>query len=427
MLVQILQDVWSPCTLSTCLLTNIYVSFFFFFRYPSDNCVAPLAVAPSSSTPSPTATPTSTPDPPSGTGGLNNSNNTDDLTGCPPSSLNFFTDGAKQFALGWVATWSVLSFLSTLITIMTFLLNPSRFQYPWRPIVFLAACFNVHSIGYLFAIILGRSIVTCPGNQFITTSTSWGWEHVPCILVFGILYYSMMAAFLWWLILTLSWCLTSSLKWSNEAISNIAFFFHLVAWIVPLLMTISMIAARQLSADELTGICFIVRDETRSSFYALLFGVIVPLMIFLLIGITFVTIGLFSVCRIHAFLRHKGQEQESIVLEKLIIRVGVFVSVYMFPAAVLIGCFFYELLQRPSWNTIEGSCSDGDCAKANPTVLIVRVFMFLVIGVFTGVWIWSKKSFLSWKEMMTSCRTCCTKSVEDENEHGSTSMTNMKY
>lgn len=238
-----------------------------------------------------------------------------------------------------------------------------------------------------------------------------------------------MAAFLWWLILTLSWCLASSLKWSNEAISNLALFYHLVAWMLPLLMTIAMVASRQLSADELTGICFIVRDDSKSSLYALLFGVIVPLIVFLIIGTIFVVIGLFSVCRIHSFLRHKGQEQESIVLEKLIIRVGVFVSVYMFPAIVLIGCFFYELLQRPNWVSIQDNCANGNCTRANSSVLIVRMFMFMIIGVFTGVWIWSRKSLLSWKEMISNCNSCCgnVKSTSENEEHGSTSMTNVKY
>ena len=322
----------------------------------------------------------------------------------------------------------MLTFLSTLLTILTFLLKPSRFQYPWRPIVYLALCFNVHSIGYIFALILGRAIVTCPNESYITTSISWGWEHVPCILVFGLLYYTMMAAFLWWLVLTLSWFLATALKWSNEAVGNIAPFFHVVSWIIPLLMAIGLISGKVVSADELTGVCFIVRDDGTSSLYAMLLGVVIPLVIFLIIGIGFLVLGLISVCRIHAFLRHEGQEKDSIVLEKLIIRVGIFVCIYIFPAAIMIGCFSYELVERPNWQTLEEQeTCNGSCTKANPTVLLVRVFMFLVIGILTGVWIWSKKTFNSWKDIITNIRGCCTNQLLESSPDPGSSMTAMKY
>ena len=266
--------------------------------------------------------------------------------------------------------------------------------------------------------------MTCPGNEYVTTTISWDWDHVPCLFVFGLLYYSMMAAFLWWLVLTLSWFLASALKWSNEAVGNVAPFFHVVSWVLPLLMLVCLVAGRVVSADELTGVCFIVRDDQMPSFYALLIGVILPLIIFLIIGMFFLTVGLISVCRIHSFLRHKGQEKETVVLEKLIIRVGIFVSIYIFPAAVVIGCFFYELDQRPKWNAIEEGCSGNKCNSANSTVFVVRVFMFLIIGILTGVWIWSKKTLDSWKDLASSIRSCCL--LPQSPEMGS-SMTNMKY
>ena len=341
-----------------------------------------------------------------------NSNNSQlNETGCPPPSRNYYTDEAKSFSVGWIATWSVLCFLSTLLTIITFLIKPSRFEYPWRPIVYLSVCFNLHAIGYFFALILGRTIITCPGNEYVTTTISWDWEHVPCLLVFGFLYYSMMAAFLWWLTLTLSWFLASGLKWSNEAIGHLAPFYHVISWVIPLLMVISLVAARVVSADELTGVCFIVRDNLSPSFYALLIGVVIPLMLFLVIGIIFLTIGLISVCRIHSILRLKGQEKETIVLEKLIIRIGVFVSVYIVPATVVIGCFCYELDQQPNWSTIEESEDCDSCQTPNPTIFMVRIFMFLLIGILTGVWIWSKKTLTSWRDLGNKFQGCCVTST----------------
>ena len=207
---------------------------------------------------------------------------------------------------------------------------------------------------------------------------------MPCLLVFGLLYYSTVAAFLWWLVLSFCWFLTSVFKWSNESVGRLALFFHIISWVLPLLMTISLMAASVVSADELTATCFIVRDETNSSFLALLIGVIIPLALFLVTGVVFLVVGFISILKIHSFMRHGGKEKESMILEKLMIRIGVFVSVYIIPAAVVIGCFIYELQSRPTWMAV-GTCSD--CARPNTAIFMVRVCMFLIIGVLTGIWI----------------------------------------
>ncbi|NP_001266202.1 frizzled precursor [Amphimedon queenslandica] len=374
-------------------------------RYePNSPCIQPIRIEPTSSssstssivvisTPLPSQTPSTTP------------STNESSVGCPPPSSSYYTDGMKSFTKGWIATWSTLCFLSTSLTLLTFIIKPSRFEYPWRPIIFLALCFNIHSLGYFFSLALGRGIITCPGNNYISSSSKWSWSHIPCLLNFGLLYYSMVSAFLWWLALTLSWFLSAVFKWSNESVGRLAPFFHVTAWVVPLLMMISLVAAQVISADELTGTCFIVRDESNATLFGLLIGVIIPLLLFLSIGLLFLIIGLISVFRIRRFLHNKGRQKESIVLEKLMFRIGIFVAVYVLPAGAVISCYIYELAKVPDWVTLNEaeSCSDGGCQKASPIVFIIRIFMFLMIGILTGVWIWSKKTLDSWRSLGNSC------------------------
>lgn len=194
-------------------------------RYPTDNCIG----LPSSPTPTPTLPSPSISIIPTPTIAPVSANNT-----CLPENMTFFTDDAKVFAVGWIATWSAICFCSTLITILTFAISTKRFEYPWRPIVYLAICFNIHSIGHFLSLMIGRNIIACPGNQYVSSTISWGWQHVPCLLVFTILYYTMMAAFLWWLVLTVGWFLAAGLKWSSEGIGNLAPLFHIISWVVPL-------------------------------------------------------------------------------------------------------------------------------------------------------------------------------------------------
>lgn len=367
-------------------------------KFPETNCVGlqdriVTDNVPPQPSPSPTAavSPSATPSP------LNQ-------TLCPSESQTYFSDEAKRFAKGWVTFWSILCFLSTLVTLLTFCLDTSRFQYPWRPVVYLALSFHVHTWGYFLAFIIGSRNVTCPGGVYVETDGNWTWLHTPCILVYGLLYYTMMAAFLWWLILTLSWFLSSAYKWTNEAISQFSLFYHTAAWLLPLILTITLLVARVVSADELTGTCFIMRTETRSSFLALLLGIILPLSVILLLGSLFIVIGFVGMFQIRRFMVHRGKERESVILEKLMLRIGVYVAIYVIPAAILISCFIYEIHTRPNWHTLSDPCDD--CSRPNTGVFMVRIFMFLLIGVFTGAWIWSRKTLQSWKKLPVKLRQC---------------------
>lgn len=383
--------------------------YFSYFRYPTADCIEPNVVLPTPTStltvPTATITPSSTPPLPAAANGT-----------CLADNMTFFADDAKRFAVGWIATWSTLCFCSTLVTILTFCISTTRFEYPWRPIIFLAICFNMHSIAYFFSLALGRSIISCPGNQFFSSSVIWDWHHVPCLIVFAVLYYTMMAAFLWWLVLTVGWFLAAGLKWSSEGIGKLSPLFHIVCWVIPLAMTIALMAGQVVFADELVSVCFIVRDAEPKSFYGLLIGVILPLIIFIVVGSIFLVIGLVSVCRVRSFLRHKGKDRETVVLEKLILRIGIFAGVYILPATVVIGCFIYELESRPNWRPVSDACTD--CVKANPVVFIVRIFMFLIIGILTGIWIWSKKTLNAWKNVFSRCCTCCRQEQPEQQDQG---------
>ena len=272
--------------------------------------------------------------------------------------------------------------------------------------------FNVHSVAYFFSLALGRKIITCPGGELARSGSPWSWAHTPCILVFMVLYYTVLAAFIWWVILSTCWFLVAALKWSHESVGKMSPLFHVTAWVLPLLFTIGLMAARAVGADELTGTCFVVSDSSTSTSLALLFGVILPLMVLLVIGLVFLLIGFISILRIRTLMQKGGKQQEQQSLEKLLIRIGVFVTVFIIPASILIGCYVYELASRSSWVPIGISCSS--CSRPNSAVFMVRVFMFLLIGVLTGVWIWSPKTLKSWQQCPSKCMACCNPPLPEE-------------
>lgn len=67
----------------------------------------------------------------------------------------------KKFAERWMTGWAWLCFLSTLFTLLTFWVEPSRFRYPERPIVFLALCYGLLSVAYIVRGTVGAEHLSC--------------------------------------------------------------------------------------------------------------------------------------------------------------------------------------------------------------------------------------------------------------------------
>lgn len=72
--------------------------------------------------------------------------------------------GTKVFTDAWMAVWAVLCFLSTTLTVLTFLLDSQRFSYPERPIIFLSMCCNLYSVAYLVSVI-NEMLIFCTVEQ----------------------------------------------------------------------------------------------------------------------------------------------------------------------------------------------------------------------------------------------------------------------
>jgi len=117
---------------------------------------------------------------------------------------------------------------------------------------------------------------------------------------------------------------------------------------------------------------------------------------------------------------HPGKHEG---LEKLMLKIGVFSSLYLIPASTLLGCYFYIYVYDRHWNN---SWLMSDQASAlgfsptcdvqteyarngeklpNFTFFMLRYFMSLIVGVTCGFWIWSDKTINSWSKFLRSV-TC---------------------
>ena len=307
----------------------------------------------------------------------------------------FFSQSNKRFAEVWISVWSILCFISTAITVLTFAIDTSRFKYPERPIIFLSICYNLYSIAHIIRLGGGREIA-CDSQRVYSVAAGMSIaDHASCSVVFLMLYYFGMASALWWVLLTFAWFLSASLKWGQEAIEAKATFFHVIAWTVPAVQTMLVLIMRKVDADELSGLCYVGSNSAKD----LAGYVIAPLCVYVIIGVIFLLAGFVSLCRIRQVLKDKETKTDK--LEKLMVRIGVFSILYSIPMTTAIGCYLYEHSNRKKWMATMVYCQ---ITQRCPTdvgpqveVFMVKHFMLLVVGTTASVWIWSVKTFQSWR------------------------------
>uniref|UniRef100_A0A0K8S350 Frizzled-7-A n=1 Tax=Lygus hesperus TaxID=30085 RepID=A0A0K8S350_LYGHE len=336
-----------------------------------------------------------------------------------PCQGMFFTSQQINFSRLWVGSWSALCLLSCLFTVLTFMIDTERFRYPERPIVFLSLCYLMVAASYLAGASSGNTAacrkpfpppLDLPSLQMVSTVTQ-GTKHEPCTILFMLLYFFGMASSIWWVILTLTWFLAAGLKWGHEAIEANSQYFHLAAWAVPALKTITILAMGKVEGDILTGVCYVgmMNPETLRSF------VLIPLFVYLVLGTIFLLAGFVSLFRIRTVMKHDGTKTDK--LEKLMIRIGVFSVMYTVPALVVLACLFYEQAYMDSWMLTWNQemcskpgqhtpysipCPIGERARGlgqRPEfeVFMIKYLMYLVVGLTSSLWVWSPKTLASWK------------------------------
>ncbi|XP_054827639.1 frizzled-7 [Eublepharis macularius] len=319
-----------------------------------------------------------------------------------PHGLLHFSAAEVRFARLLLGVWAALCCASSLFTVLTYLVDRRRFSYPERPIVFLAGCYCLVGLAYLAGALLEERVACLEAawpEGFRTVAQ--GTKKEACTLLFMLLYFFGMASSIWWVVLSLAWFLAAGLKWGHEAIEAHAQYFHLAAWAVPAVQTITVLALGQVDGDVLSGVCYV----GLSSVDALRGFVLAPLFLYLFLGTSFLLAGFVSLFRIRTIMKHGGTKTEK--LEKLMVRIGVFSVLYTVPATIVLACHFYEQAFRDTWEktwllrtcqSYAVACPTGFTPMSPDfTVFIIKYLMTLIVGITTGFWIWTGKTLQSWR------------------------------
>ena len=146
------------------------------------------------------------------------------------------------------------------------------------------------------------------------------------------------------MILSLTWFLAAGRKWGSEAIARQSPYFHFFAWTIPAFQTAAALVLAAVDGDSLAGVCHVGVQQTSLLHWL----VLVPLGCHLVLGGGFLLAGLAGLARIRRVLKEQGRPKAE-KLEKLMIRIGIFSVLYSVPAAILIGCYAYEVAYTEEW------------------------------------------------------------------------------
>lgn len=323
------------------------------------------------------------------------------IPNCAIKCMNsYFPPAAHNFTIFWIGSWSILCSLSTLLTVVTFIIDRERFVYPERPIIILSACYFMVSLGYIIRIVAGRDAVGCSGPTIHYATTG----PPLCTIVFLLTYFFGMAACIWWVVLSLTWFLAAGLKWGQEAIASYSQYFHIVAWVIPSVKSITILAMSRVDGDPVSGVCY-VGNTNKTTLWAF---VVIPLFIYLLLGMSFLLAGFVSLVSIRNTIKQQG-EQKIKKLEKLMIKIGIFSIIYTVPATVVIACHLYEHRFRDSWDTSIACPCKAEKLKPDYSVFMLKYFMYHIVGITSGFWIWSGKTITAWRKCFgkLSCSSSC--------------------
>ena len=334
-----------------------------------------------------------------------------------PCFDKLFSDFEYKFSYYWILFWTIFCFLSTISTVLTFMIDKNRFKYPERPIIYLSICYLLVSCGFLLKYIVGHESIACELDGSIkgiisSSRNTSGTSVILCTITFFLIYYFSMASSVWWVIISLTWLLAAGRKWGTESISKYNHYFHMIAWTLPALKTSIIMLKGYIDADSLSGICYVGNTNVQ----ALYMFIIIPIFFYLACVIVFLLFGFMSFFRLRDMIKKQQGQANTNKLNKLMTRIGIFSILYTIPATCLLSCYIYEQYYRLEWEhnylcrrqLADGNAISVDCMntrKPEFVVFMIKYLCILIIGISSGFWTWNKKTITSWKKFFSQC--CC--------------------
>ncbi|NXF41858.1 SMO protein, partial [Nyctibius bracteatus] len=344
----------------------------------------------------------------------------EDVEGCGIQCQNpLFTEKEHREMHVYIAAFSSVTIFCTFFTLATFVADwRNSNRYPAVILFYVNACFFVGSIGWLAQFMDGaRDEIVCRADGTMRLGEPTSNETLSCVIIFVIVYYSLMSGVIWFVMLTYAWHTSfKALGTTYQPLLGKTSYFHLITWSIPFVLTVAILAVAQVDGDSVSGICFVGYKNYR---YRAGF-VLAPIGLVLIVGGYFLIRGVMTLFSIKS--NHPGllSEKAASKINETMLRLGIFGFLAFGFVFITFGCHFYDFFNQAEWErsfreyvlceanvTIATQTNKPipDCEiKNRPSLLVEKINLFAMFG--TGIsmstWVWTKATLLIWKR--TWCR-----------------------
>ncbi|XP_017021763.1 protein smoothened [Drosophila kikkawai] len=320
--------------------------------------------------------------------------------------------------IGWAGS---LCLLSNLFVVATFFIDwQNANKYPAVIVFYINLCFLIACVGWLLQFTSGsREDIVCRKDGTLRHSEPTAGENLSCIVIFVLVYYFLTAGMVWFVFLTYAWH-WRAMGHVQDRIDKKGSYFHLVAWSLPLVLTITTMAFSEVDGNSIVGICFVgyLNHPMRAG---LLLG---PLCGVILIGGYFITRGMVMLFGLKHFANDIKSTSASNKIHLIIMRMGVCALLTLVFILVAIACHVTEFRHAEAWaqsfrqfiicqisSVFEEKSSCRLEHRPSVGVLQLHLLCLFSSGIVMSTWCWTPSSIETWKRYI---RKKCGKEVIEE-------------
>ncbi|KAH8266632.1 hypothetical protein KR018_004176, partial [Drosophila ironensis] len=332
-----------------------------------------------------------------------------------------YTDDEHRQIHKLIAWAGSLCLVSNLFVVATFIIDwKNANKYPAVIVFYINLCFLIACVGWLLQFTSGsREDIVCRKDGTLRHSEPSAGENLSCIVIFVLVYYFLTAGMVWFVFLTYAWH-WRAMGHVQDRIDKKGSYFHLVAWSLPLVLTITTMAFSEVDGNSVVGICFVgyINHPMRAG---LLLG---PLCGVILIGGYFITRGMVMLFGLKHFANDIKSTSASNKIHLIIMRMGICALLTLVFILVAIACHVTEFRHAEEWalsfrefiickisSVFEEKSS---CRIENrPSVGILQLHLLCLFssGIVMSTWCWTPSSVETWKRYI---RKKCGKEVVEE-------------
>ncbi|CAN8027445.1 unnamed protein product [Ixodes persulcatus] len=336
----------------------------------------------------------------------------------------------------FVVVVSSIATLASLFAVLTFMIGwkESR-QYPNVMVFYINLCLLLMCVGWLAQFVPGaREDITCRRDGTLRSGEPSSGENLSCVVIFCLVYYFLLAALCWFVMLTYAWDHRFQTRASvpRESLDAKAAYFHLIAWCVPFVLTITVMALGKAShfprvdGDPVSGICFVTSANpiVRSAF------VLLPVTVAFFVGGYFLVREFYKLITLKVSNSDMLNDRVRTKIQSMILRIGLFVVTMVLLVSCTFVCHIYEFKSQPVWteslrNYVACRANVGAAQRflpeepqscdpgSRPSLAMLQLHLVAFLGACVALssWVLTAATAATWKRFW--CRTILRRPLDE--------------